>query len=353
MRTIWRLTLLLWVVFALGCNSKKDSAETGSLRPSDERVEHNGDGNSTSSGTGQNADPGQPPSVVTTRDQTPPIPGTASPRNTGEIEKRLRNAKFRQIKPMSSRSRSVRLYFPDGGSAIFKPMLVGDSSARLEVAFYRLAAVLNVQTVPVSVMRPIYPDRFENALMLKDTDEARAFLDALERDARGRVWGAMIEWLEGLKPVGAEDDRGRLDVRVVFGNDARRNLWASLSDAIVLDYLLGNWDRFSGGNLFRMENGDALALIDHNEAFYRLNARQKQLLDDSLRAVRCFSPALVLRLRELTPEIVDSALKTTDWDGVLLRQVEIGNIFKRKDTLLKFIDRRIAAANGTDEWKCD
>ncbi len=353
MREIWRLILLLWVVFSLACNSKKDSAETGSLRSSDDAVGHRRDADLISFGTGQKAALTQPPDAVAARRQTPPLPGTAPLRDAGETGKRLRNAKFRRIKPMSSRSKSVRLYFPDGGSAIFKPMLVGDSSARLEVAFYRLAVLLNVQTVPVSVMRPIYPDRLENALMFKDTDEARAFSDALARDARGRVWGAMIEWLEGLKPVGAEDDRGRLDVRVVFGNDAYRNLWANLSDAVVLDYLLGNWDRFSGGNLFRMEGGDSLALIDHNEAFYRLNARQKELLDDSLNAVRCFSPALVLRLRELTPEKVSSALKTTGWDGVLLRQVEIGNIFKRKDTLLKVIDRRMAAANGTDDWKCD
>jgi hypothetical protein len=274
-------------------------------------------------------------------------------RDAGAMEKHLRKAKFRRIKPMSSRSRSVRLYLVGGGSALFKPMLVGDSSARLEVAFYRLATLLRVRTIPVSVMRPIYPDRFETALLQNGEDEARAFMDALERDDRGRVWGAMIEWLDGLTLLGTEDDKGRLDVRRLFEDEGYRNLWASLSDIVLLDYLLGNWDRFSGGNLFRMKDGHSLALIDHNEAFYKLNGRQKEKLTESLGAVRCFSPELVSRLRDLTREEINSALKTTDWRGDLLRKVEIGNILMRKDTLLKFIDSRIAAVGGAEEWKCN
>ncbi|MBN2528126.1 MAG: hypothetical protein JXR76_17170 [Deltaproteobacteria bacterium] len=259
------------------------------------------------------------------------------------IEDWLRSAKLRRIKPVSSRSKSLRLIFSDGSSAIFKPLLKGDSSARLEVAFYRVAALLGVRHVPVSVMRPLYPDRFEGVLKLQGEEAAKAFLDAVATDDRGRVWGAMIEWMNGLSPLGAEDGQGRLDVNKIFTNKEFRDVWGPLSDAILLDYLLGNWDRFSGGNLFQISGTSELALIDHNEAFYRLNERQQQKLDEALLAICCPTPELIVRIRALTREDLISAVKTTGWPGELLRPVEIGNILLRKDSLLDVIDSRLAA----------
>ena len=265
---------------------------------------------------------------------------------------RLTHARFRQIKPVSSRSKSLRLMFAGGDSAIFKPLLKGDSSGRLEVAFFRLASLLGVHNVPVSVMRPIYPDRFERVLEAKGPETFSKFMDTVARDKKGRVWGAMIQWLKNLAPIGAEDGKGRLDVKQLFADESYRPLWKNLSDVIILDYLLANWDRFSGGNLFRFSDSNELALIDHNEAFYRLNRRQKEMLTESLHAVPCVSSELVEKLRGLDEKLINSAIEETNWHGELLRAGEIRNILIRKDTLLAFIDDRITDAKGTDAWKC-
>ncbi|MBN2717740.1 MAG: hypothetical protein JXX14_17955 [Deltaproteobacteria bacterium] len=267
-------------------------------------------------------------------------------------EERLSGAGFRQVKPLSSRSLSLRLIFPGGESAIFKPLLQGDSSGRLEVAYYRLATLLGVETVPVSVMTAVYPDRIDRALAAQGDEVSKQFLESVALDEKGRVWGAMIQWLEGLAPIGAEDARGRLDVVRLFSDERYRPLQRYLSDTVLLDYLLGNWDRFSGGNLYRFSNRPGLALIDHNEAFYRLNERQQQMLEDSLNAVPCVSAELAQKMRGLTAEKLKSAVEQTKWPGELLRPGEIRNILIRKDTLLAFIDSRVAESNGSDSWAC-
>lgn len=281
----------------------------------------------------------RPPEIVSV---PPPrdTRGSDTEINYLELEKKLFLGGFKQVKSVSSRSWSVRILFTQGGSAIFKPLLKGDHSARFEVAYYRLARLFGVDKVPVSVMRPLYPTRLENALRNESPETAAQFMAAVERDEKGRVWGAMIEWLENIEPLGAEGNNGRMDVNALFTKDQFAALAPALSDMVVLDYVLSNWDRFSGGNLFKLKGRSQLALIDHNEAFYNLSPKQHDKLEKYLHYLHCVRATMVNTIRHATKDQLMSALIVTEWPGELLRRAEMENILMRMKKFLQNVEQK-------------
>lgn len=268
-------------------------------------------------------------------------------------EEQLLRENFFRVKSMSSRSMAIRLTLKNKSSALFKPLLRGNNSARLEVAFYRLATLLEVEGVPVSVMRGFYPSRIINVLEKDAPRAAEAFVASAERDERGMVWGAMIEWLSDLEPLGEENSRGKMDAEALFTLPKYQSLRCSLSDMVVLDYLLGNWDRFSGGNIFKQKNRDALALIDHNAAFYNLSPKQREKITLYLGYATCFRRTLIEKIRNLSKEMIVLAVTPATWKSRLLRDEEIEDIMERADQLLRYVDQLVLHKKEMKVFTCN
>ncbi|MBN2341923.1 MAG: hypothetical protein JXX29_02165 [Deltaproteobacteria bacterium] len=344
-----RLTVLYTLLF-LTCSVTGASCDkrASSISDADENTPHPSRAYEETPST-QHPPIDSPPERVVSNDSDSATPPDSQ---TVWLE-RLQNSPFRQVKPVSSRSSSVRLVFKDGRSALFKPLQKGDHSARLEVAYFRIASMLDVQRVPVSVMRAVYPSRIETALQKEHEKIAADFMSTIERDEKGRVFGAMIEWLENLKPIGAENSKGKIDPAALLRDASFRPLHPALARMVMTDYLLSNWDRFSGGNLFRISESNQIALIDHNEAFYNLSQRQAEKLETALANMPCIDFALINKIRELTKEKIQTVVQSHEWKKSLLNDEEIENIMKRKTLLLRFIDERLASAQTDTLTSCD
>lgn len=251
-------------------------------------------------------------------------------------------------RPVSPRSFSIKLRFTDGSKAVFKPFRRGDSTARHEVAYFRLAEALGVARVPRSTMRVIPLERLERLLEGEHPATAAQLQDVLKLDERRRVRGAMIEWVEGLEPTALAEPGGRGQLTrwlALDGPDPRREpLIPAVAAMVAFDYVAGNWDRFTGGNLFVEAGGERLVLLDNNAAFDRWSAGQAERMQRVLALCQRFPRGLIERLRALDEATIERALarEPTHPEERLLWPGEVASTLARRDALIAHVDALIA-----------
>ena len=237
----------------------------------------------------------------------------------------------------AGRSLGFTVSFEDGRRAYFKPAQ-GDRGAHhfAEIAAFHVDRVLGTcRVAPVTGYR-MAQARLE-AVAGADPRFAR-----LHRDARGRVPGALIAWIDdglGEVPVtrawlsclrkepwpGSWPFKGLPRHRGGFaGCESLGNMLYAISDMIVFDYLIANVDRWSANlaNVRRRGESGPLLFFDHGEAFWpgtfiartEAQLRFNQRITGSMRAaLETFDvEALAQRLAEdplapvLTPEHLES-----------------------------------------------
>ncbi len=161
----------------------------------------------------------------------------------------------------------------EGGlDAVFKPRSRrGNTRYRGEVAAHRLALALALDNVPPVMVRTFDAGKLRSAL---SASGAGALFDQEAVIAKdGTVTGALIPWIAKLEflPLEAEPWlsrwRGWLKSNGEIPLD-QRQLAAQISTMVVFDYLTGNWDRWSGGNIGLDRARGALLFIDNDGAFY-------------------------------------------------------------------------------------
>lgn len=167
-----------------------------------------------------------------------------------------------------------------------------------ELSAYRVAVALGMDHVPPVTIRRL--SRTELVQKLDLSDEARAgVVDAIAWDRDGTVPCAAIAWVEGLRDADLERTgtwMPWLDGRSAPPPD-REALADDLARTIAFDFLIGNIDRFSGGNLKVDRTGTRLVTRDHNLAFIApLPARHfealRTRLDQTKRRPREFTARL-------------------------------------------------------------
>jgi hypothetical protein len=256
----------------------------------------------------------------------------------------LRTGRAIWARPISLRSMSLKLRLKSGGFAVFKPLRKGDGTARHEVAFYRLARALGVGRVPPSTMRSMPLERLERLLADEHAATAEQLAEIARLDERRWVTGAMIDWVDGLQPMplGVPSGRPRLTRMLALDGPApdRKPLVPALSALVSFDYAMGNWDRFTGGNLFLDEGGTELVLIDNNAAFDRWSEGQEARMQRLLDSCERFSRRLVGRLRSLDAAEIERALARdpSHREHPLLTSGEIDRILERRDRLIAHVD---------------
>ncbi len=267
---------------------------------------------------------------------------------TNAALERFRNAKIIGARLISTRSLSLKIAFEGGERVAFKPMLRYDRRARFEVAAYRIAESLEIDGVPPSTIRLASQNRLVNLLKKSAPDKAAALAKKGMIDNRGRIPGAAITWLKGLDRSGLDPIGGKttllkwLDIKTDSIPDPP--LAAQASAMVVLDYLIGNWDRFSGGNLFINHRKNTFVLLDNNGSFAPWSDRQRNRMNGLLAATKRFSSALVTRLRELDRPAIERALSREPWHATpLLDEQEIGGVLERRDRLIDHVDRLVSA----------
>ena len=215
---------------------------------------------------------------------------------------------------------------------------------RADVAAYRLSAALGLDTVPYACIRRV--DRA--ALEAIAGPELRARLATeVAWAADGTVAASVVVWVDGVKPAELEKRRAawRAQLVQVTTPSADRDLVAAAAEGsrlAVWDFLIANWDRWSGGNTFRLGAAGPFVWLDNAAGFGRELARTRTQRARQLDGVQRLSRSMVEALRELDDDTLAVAL-----DGVGLSAARTGELRARRDLLLAHVDRLIEA-HGED-----
>ena len=210
-----------------------------------------------------------------------------------------------------------------------------------EIAAYRISRLLGLDNVPPAIYRRVAWKEIRQRFHEDKLDKRASVRHAIVWDDDGSTPGAAIYWVKGMRSVGYEDVSkwaGWLeDGHIPEGKEA---LARDLSTMAVFDLLIGNWDRFSGGNLPSDAKRQRAILRDNDRAFSTplLPRRYEALLDGLMRTQR-FSRALVGRLAELDEDALrgELARDPSQASAPLLSDTQIADLFDRRATILSYI----------------
>jgi hypothetical protein len=122
--------------------------------------------------------------------------------------------------------------------------------------------------------------------------------------------------------------------------DKSKSVAQDVSSMLAFDYLIGNWDRMSGGNIQSDHDGKRVFVRDHNLAFYEpLPRPQHERVLGHLRKVERFSKSFVLALKALDkPALMRALTEPDDPPGFqALSQRQVTAVLDRRLALLSYI----------------
>jgi hypothetical protein len=272
---------------------------------------------------------------------------TTPNRSENTLITKLRSGRVVHAIPISKRSLSLKLWLDNGVKAVFKPMLKHNRRAVHEVAVYKLASHLGVDIVPTSTMRSIPLHLLVRLIKKRSPEVAKKLLQNGLTDNKGAVSGAMIQWVDNLEASHLKEIGGSsaLTKKLASINplDDEPPLVEKASRMIVFDYVTGNWDRFSGGNLFVSTDGTELVLIDNNSTFALWSKRQNNRMVRLLTQTKRFSASLIEDLAKLNAGQMDHILAEEQGATTqsLLSSSEIKLLLHRRDTLISQVKQLI------------
>jgi len=241
-----------------------------------------------------------------------------------------------------------KLKLEGGLEAAYKPRSKrGPSRYKGEIAAYRLATALGLPNVPPALSRSFARATLLKALGGEASEPGALYAKEAIAGETGDVPGALIPWIPhlGLMELHAEPLlsawQGWLGGAGEVPED-QRGLAAQISTMIVFDYVTGNWDRWSGGNIGFEAQKRMLLFIDNDGAFYDAPpdgplAAQKGRLN----RVKRFSRGFVGRLRTLDPKALAAALGDESPGVPLLGEKALAGVNARREEALRTIDARI------------
>jgi len=263
---------------------------------------------------------------------------------------RLRKGKTRSYEPVGSTSTVFKVKLAGSVNAAFKSTTTDrPNGPHAEVVAYRLSRCLGLNNVPPAILREVPVDDLRRKLEGTSREQWEEIRQRLVIGEDNTVRMAAIYWIEGLHPLEVDSNRGMeqwtrwLSADGTIPDESRR-LAAQISTMVVWDYLIGNFDRFSGGNARGNPEGDVVYLRDHDVAFAgRLGDKiHHRILRRMLRSER-FSRSFIEALRSLTPAQYRAELaREPAWvKGALIDDRSIERLFDRRHAAISHIDSLI------------
>lgn len=266
-----------------------------------------------------------------------------------EIQRHLLTDRPTRFKPVGSTSVVFEMMLDGPVNAAFKPRnRQRPGGAQAEVAAYRIARLLAMDNVPPAVTRRIRKDDVQARLHPDFADAWGEILDWTLWNEDGTCSGAAIYWVPQMRSLGLERS-GRMTRwtrRLRQGGEIDANdvpMHADLSRLVVFDYLIGNWDRWSGGNAQGLPDGSRLVIRDHDSAFsVPLPADIHRRVLDHLRRTEKFSRSFVQALLAMNEQALRTELGRDPGaegpDGRLaLDDRQIASVMDRRETVISYI----------------
>ncbi len=260
--------------------------------------------------------------------------------------KHLREAKFRSLESVGTTSTVFRMGLIAPIDAAYKPMAKARMRGyRAEVAAYRLARLLGMDNVPPATIRGINKEQLSRSLVSKQFRQLDELVGRIKWNKINWTRGAVIYWIKDLQKLELETPNWtkRWHVWLKPGGAIpgdQRKLAADISSMLAFDYLIGNWDRFSGGNIARNAEATRLYVRDHDAAFAApLPERLHTRVFDQLRRVQRFSKRFVAAIKALRAEDLHHAFDRgrNMEEGFWLAENELQGVISRLATLKSYI----------------
>jgi len=212
---------------------------------------------------------------------------------------------------------------------------------RHEIAAYRIARLLSLDNVPPAVSRRATWKEIQQRFHEDQLGRRGSIRHAVVWDEDGSAPAAAIYWVKGLRSIGSwSGRRWRSWLRDGDIPDSRTAIAKDLSTMILFDFLIGNWDRFSGGNVSTDASRQRVVIRDNDRAFSAplLERRYRTLLEVLARTER-FSESVVRSLAALDEVSIRNALAEdpSHASSPLLNDDQIADVLDRKATILSYI----------------
>ena len=123
-----------------------------------------------------------------------------------------------------------------------------------------------------------------------------------------------------------------------------------LSTLFAFDYLIGNWDRLSGGNVSATEDGSRLFVRDHNVAFQApLTGARYERIRRNLERVQRFSRSFIERVEALDEASLNASLNADPeaTERPILNEAQVAGVLARRRALLSYVGA-LVAVHGAD-----
>lgn len=263
--------------------------------------------------------------------------------DAGEEDEAAYSGAARSAKAIGHTSVVFKLELASGKKAAFKPASRrGPVRYKGEIAARRLGVALGLSNVP-----RVYFRTFEaNALAAaKGADEM------IVKD--GVVKGALIPWIDGLEFLSLEKAPLSAEWKLWLRKDGsvpddQRELARQISTLVAFDFITGNWDRWSGGNVGIDKKTGTLLFIDNDGAFFDVPPldglqRNKKLLE----GIDKHSKSFVTRVRELDDEALTRALGEESPGVPLLSAKALAGVHQRRKEVLRVIDAKSSDGGET------
>lgn len=264
-------------------------------------------------------------------------PTIAAPANPAAESHTTSYANFLTAAPRGGRSLGhtsvvFEVKLQTGERSVFKPSSKrGPHRYKGEIAAYRLGRALGIPNVPPAFFRTFSYPVLATALAN----------DLFNREAvapNNEVKGAIMPWIEKLEFLPLEQEPKLSAWRASLKKDAPaddESLAAQISTMIVFDWLTGNWDRWSGGNVGWSERDHRVLFVDNDGAFFE-NPPKDGLVRSQryLGGIEKFSKSFVASVRALDREALAKAIGD-ETDGVpLLSNKALDGVESRRQTFL-------------------
>lgn len=263
-----------------------------------------------------------------------------------QILEEIATARSQQFKPVGTTNIVFRLQLDSEHLAAFKPSSEQrERGYRAEIAAYRLSRLLGMDNVAPAIFRTATAREIRTRLHRR-YEEAWLEIEEWTRwEAAGTTRGAAIYWIPQLADPGLDQPDAVREWTSWLSQQGdapaeHRALARDLSCLMVFDYLIANWDRFSGGNLSALPDRSRLVVRDHDASFgVPLTIGIHDRLRRGLRRAERFSRALVDRLVRLDEEALrrEFARDPSARDEELLTPPQIADLLERREVTLSYI----------------
>jgi hypothetical protein len=248
------------------------------------------------------------------------------------------------LKPVGTSSVVFKMDLEGGIDAAYKPRTKTHPVGHLaEVAAFRVGRALGFDNIAPAVPRTLPLSTVRSLVGAERWPELEPQLLVRGEELEG----AAIYWIPDMHELGLDSKDGVARWARWLAQDGElpsrdkyRSVAADVSSMICFDYLIGNWDRFSGANAQGDHDERRVFVRDHNIAFAEPLPRPlHERVLGRLRKVQRFSRSFVVALKALDQGALDQAL-TSPGDPPGFRALDanrVAALLDRRRALLSYI----------------